>query len=123
MWRPAFETRYREADVRIAKSFPLPPPCGGLNVRDAFADMPAADAVTMRHVFPAANDVSVRGGYAEHATGLGNKVETLLVWRGTTGVDEMFGAAGTSFFNVTASGAVGAAVLTGLTNAQWQWTN
>jgi hypothetical protein len=54
---------------------------------------------------------------------LGDPVESLLVWNATTGVDELFGAAGTSIFDVTASGAVGAAVVTGLTNARWQAAN
>jgi hypothetical protein len=54
---------------------------------------------------------------------LANKVESLLVWNGTTGTDKIFGAAGTSIFDVTASGAVGAAAVTGLTNARWQSAN
>jgi hypothetical protein len=31
-----------------------------MNVRDAFADMPASDAVVMDNVFPEANNVVVR---------------------------------------------------------------
>lgn len=124
MYQPAFKNpRYREADLRISRSIPLPPPVGGLNLRDAFADMPVADAVQMMNVFPGASNVMVRGGHTSHATGLGNKVESLLVWRGVAGVDKIFGAAGTSIFDVTAAAPVGTAALTGLTNARWQWTN
>jgi uncharacterized membrane protein YeaQ/YmgE (transglycosylase-associated protein family) len=44
-------------------------------------------------------------------------------YRPQSGTAALFGAAGTSFFNVTSLGAVGAAVVTGLTNARWQYVN
>jgi hypothetical protein len=63
------------------------------------------------------------GGQAPHASGLGAPVETILTWSSPTGADKFFGAAGTSIFDVTASGAVGAAVASGFTSARWQYTN
>ena len=98
-----------------------PAPVGGWNARDSISLMPETDAITLDNFYPGRADVVVRNGFAEPRTGLTNNVETMMTYGGVT--PEMFGIAGTSIFDVTAAGAVGAAVVTGLTNAQWQYTN
>ncbi len=100
----------------------IPSPIGGWNARDSIADMPPEDAVTLINWNPNATDVVVRNGFSVHASGLLNNVETLLVYNGPT-ASKMFGAAGTVFYEVTSSGAVGAAAVTGLSNARWQYVN
>ena len=65
----------------------------------------------------------VRKGQAEHVTGIGSQVESLMVYNEPDGTSTMFCAAGTSFYDVTASGAVGAAVVSGLNNSRWQHNN
>lgn len=114
----------RDAETRqgqTAMSYSLPAPTGGLNARDAYTDMKPDDAVGLVNVFPEANYVAVRRGYAEWATGMTQPVQSLLVWNGLTGADKLFAAAGTSIYDATASGAASASV-TGLSNAKWQWT-
>lgn len=101
----------------------VPSPTGGLNARDSFTNMKPQDAVSLINVFPEANNCVVRGGYASWSTGMTNPVRSLLTWNGLTGVDKLFSASGTSIFNSTASGAVGAADVTGLANVDFQWTN
>lgn len=96
----------------------LPAPIGGWNARDALDLMAPTDAIRLDNWFPGDSEVSVRNGFASHATGLGNNIETLLSYDGT-GTKKMFGIAGTSLFECTAAGAVGAADVTGLTDAQW----
>jgi len=96
---------------------------GGLNARDSLASMKATDAVVMENWFPDPTSVSVRKGYIEWSTGYANPVQTLMRYAPTSGAYKMFAASGTGFYDATAQGAVGAPVVTGLTNAQWCYTN
>lgn len=100
----------------------IPAPIGGWNARDAADLMPPGDAIRLDNLFPGDTEVEVRKGYTSHATGLGNNIETLLAYDGT-GTKKMFGIAGTSIFECTSSGAVGAADVTGLSGAQWGGLN
>lgn len=107
---------------QVSKTVSLPAPTGGLNARDALADMPPTDAVLMDNWFPTPTSVSLRNGSSSHATGLPAWVETLMHYSGPS-VQKLFGISGTAVYDVTASGAVGAAVVSGLSNARWQYTN
>lgn len=100
----------------------LAAPVGGWNARDAVATMPPLDAVIMDNVWPTTSDVQLRNGYEAWATGIPTQVQTLMAYDSTTD-SELFAAAGTEIYDVTTQGAVGAAVVTGLTSAQWQYTN
>ena len=102
-----------------ARVVSIPPPVQGLNARDALASMDAADAITLDNWFPRGNDVVLRRGHQSHVTGLPGNVETLMQYSsGTT--NRLFAASGTGIYDVTTPGAVGAAVVSGLTNARWQ---
>lgn len=106
----------------VAKATSITAPIGGLNARDSLAAMPPEDAVTLDNFFPTSTTVDLRNGYALGATGLPGNVESLMPYITATG-QKLFAASSTSFFDVTASGAVGAAVVTGLSNARWQSVN
>lgn len=101
----------------------IPAPVGGLNDRDSIADMPPTDAVVLENWWPYPSYVGVRKGSVEHVTGFTNPVETLVEYLPTSGSQKLFAAAGTSIFDVTLAGPVGAAVVTGQTNARWQEQN
>jgi hypothetical protein len=91
----------------------------GLNARDALASMDPADAITLDNWFPRGNDVLLRRGHQSHVTGLPGNVETLMQYSsGST--NTLFAASGSGIYDVTTPGAVGAAVVSGLTNARWQ---
>ena len=81
----------------------LPAPVGGWNARDSLANMEPTDAVTLENLFPQTSNVVLRGGYAEHATGLGGQVQSLMVYNSGATV-KMFGAAATSL-NIYSKGA------------------
>lgn len=101
----------------------LPPPVGGWNARDALANMAPTDAVTLTNMFPNVSSCDLRGGFTSQATGLSGQVETLMVYNGAA-TSRMFAIdGGGSIYNVSASGAVGAPVVTGLTNARWEYAN
>lgn len=101
----------------------MPAPIGGWNARDSIAAMDIKDAVILDNMFPTTSDVMVREGYAQWATGLpGGQVESLLVYNGPV-TQRLFGACGTEIYNVTSSGAVGAAESATLTNDRFQHVN
>lgn len=106
-----------------SRSASRPPPVGGWDTRNALADMPEVNAVILDNWFPSTDEVILRRGHASHATGLGAAVESLLEYTGTDGTSELFGAAGGNIYDVTGSGAVGSAVVSGMTNARWQHVN
>ena len=97
-------------------------PTGGWNDRDSIADMEPLDAVSMVNFFPGTADVQLRYGFSNHATALPGQVETLINYSGST-TESLFAMASGNVYDVTAGGAVGAPVLSGLANSRWQWIN
>lgn len=106
----------------VAKSVSLPAPTGGWNARDSLAEMGATDAVTLTNFFPATTELYVRNGYSVWATGLPSQVETLMDYESGT-ASKLFAISGAAIYDVTSGGAVGAAVVSGLSNARWQYCN
>ena len=100
----------------------LPSPVGGWNARDSIANMPPIDAYALTNYFPNTSNVVLRGGYANHVTGISGQVETLMNYNSGT-VEALFANAGTAIYDVTTAGVVGAAVVSGLTNAKWEYIN
>lgn len=117
----------RNAQIRgaaIARTQSVPAPIGGLNAVDSLAAMPPEDAIVLDNFFPQPTFCELRKGYASWATGLtGGFVETIMPYNNKSGTEKLFGIAGTSVYDASSTGAVGAAVVTGLTNARWEWTN
>ena len=104
------------------KSFPAA--TKGWNARDSIADMDPAFAILMDNFFPTPSDVMLRKGWTEHATGFPDFVETVMAYNSATSADrKMFGISGTDIYDATAAGAIGAADVSGLTNARWQHIN
>lgn len=101
----------------------VPSPVGGWNDRDSLAEMPPQDSVIQINYFSYPSKVALRAGEISWVTGIGNQVQSIMSYKPQSGTSHLFAAAGTSFYDVTATGAVGAAVVTGLTNAQWQKIN
>ena len=100
----------------------VPAPLGGLNTRDSVDMVPPTEAISLDNFFPARSHVQVRNGYEEHVTGLPSTVQSLMIFNSGT-ASTMFAASGTAVYNVTSSGSVGSAVITSLSNAQFQWVN
>ena len=104
------------------KSVSNPASIGGLNAKDALAAMPPNDAVILDNFFPSPTSCNLRNGYTQWSTGYTAHVETLMPYNAAS-ASKMFAAAGTSIYDATSSGAVGAAVVTGLANARFQHVN
>jgi hypothetical protein len=103
---------YSSPRRQVAVSVPVPAPTGGLNKRDSLAQMPVTDAYELDNWFPKTDGVETRFGYASFATGMVTSVKTLAVYEGG-GTQQLLAFANNSMFNVTAGGAVGAAVVAG----------
>jgi len=107
---------------QVSRTASLPAPVGGWNAREPISNMPPTDAVQLDNFFPKATVIALRDGYTEHVTGITGTPETLVTYNSTT-ASEMFAATSSAIYDVTAAGAVGAAVVSGLTNGRWQSTN
>lgn len=107
-----------------AKVASLPAPVGGWNARDSLANMDPLDAYSLVNMFPGTTNVVLRGGSSSWATGMSGQVQTLMTYSGGS-TAQMFAidSGGKSIYNVTTQGAVGAPVVTGLTNAIWEYAN
>lgn len=108
---------------QVSQTFSTPAPTKGWNARDSIAAMASGYAPVLKNWFPTTSDVMIRKGMASHVTGLPDAVETLMVYRPPSGSHKMFGASAAGIYDVSSAGAVGAAVVSSLTNARWQWTN
>jgi hypothetical protein len=84
--------------------------------------MAIEDAVTLTNWWPGTNSVILRNGYTKHATGMTGQVESVMTYASGS-ADKLFAAVGQYVYNITSSGAVGAADLSSLTNAKWQSVN
>lgn len=85
--------------------------------------MKSDEAVTLDNWWVDATSIVLRKGSANHVTGIGAEVETLAAYRPESGAQKLFGWAGAAAYDMSAAGAVGAAVIAGLTNARWQHVN
>lgn len=106
-----------------ARTQSVPAPIGGLNAVDSLAAMPAEDAVVLDNWFPLPTLVALRDGSSSWSTGLPTWVETIMPYNNKAGAESIFGISGTAVYDCSVSGAVGAAVVTALTNARWEWMN
>jgi len=101
----------------------VPAPVGGWNARDALAEMKSTDAIRLTNIFPRPTYCEVRGGATNWATGMAALGKSLMPWNGPTGSNKLFSGTSSGVYNVTASGAVGAAETVTCTNGKLQHVN
>ena len=118
--RQAVESRPIGQPTGIARK--LPAPVQGWWASESIADAPKQTALYLINFFCEADGVRMRRGCVDHATGLGGTVESLMHYR--SGIaDEMYGCANNGIYDVTGTGAVGAPVVSSLTNNRWSFVN
>ena len=105
-----------------SQSVSVAAPIGGWNARDSLGAMDPLDAVTLTNFWPGTNSVILRNGYTKYATGITGVVQSLFAYSSGTS-NKLFAVAIDSIYDVTAGGAVGAASVTSLTNAKFQYIN
>lgn len=92
---------------------PLPAPVGGLNGRDGLAAMAPGDAFVLDNWFPSNATVDTRNGNTTFATGIGGACESVEAFSGN-GLECLLAFGDGKVFAITAAGAVGAPIATGL---------
>jgi hypothetical protein len=108
---------------QISRTESVSSPVGGWNARDPLAEMGPTDAVILDNLFCTPFDVVLRKGYSNQVTGISGTVNTLTSYSPPSGLLKLFGYAGTSVYDVSTPGAVGAAVVQGVTSDKWQHVN
>lgn len=99
----------------------VPAPVKGLNAFDSIVAMEETYAISLINWWPQPYGCSVRKGYVEWSTGMPGSVQSLATWYGTASASaKMFAWSNTSMYDVTTRGAVGAAAVSGLSNAIWE---
>lgn len=100
----------------------LPAPTQGWDTDTPVAELPLTRCRKLENWVPKGVALEMREGHSDHVTGISSAVETLMGYAaGATSA--LFAAAGTSIYNVTSAGAVGAAVVTSLTSARFSYVN
>lgn len=114
-------TKPRPALRRVSKTISLAPPIKGLMLSDDISQVPEGGALVLDNWFPKNDVVRARGGSIQRNTGIGGAVGSIMTYNdGATEKVFAFGGGATdSIFDVTSSGAVGAAAVSGLTKAVW----
>jgi hypothetical protein len=116
-----FQSPYRlgAQKQRKVQSISVPSPTGGVNARDAIANMAPTDCIVGDNWFGNPSYLAIRNGSSTWSTGLPGAVETVMAYNGLTS-RKLFAASVTSIYDITSTGAVGAASVTGIGNARLQ---
>lgn len=119
-----YSRRTVAAARRTARTAVIPAPTLGWNTTDPLSAMKPGYAIILDNFFPSEGRCDLRQGCDDHATGMTGVVDTLMVWEGPSG-SNLFAAANNNIYDVTSTGAVGAAEATGaaITSNRWQWEN
>lgn len=100
----------------------IPSPTDGWDAISPLAEMDPKRAPILNNWVPRPGFVELRGGSIPFsATGAAHPVESLMTYRGPS--SEQFFAASTDTIYRIVSGSLGVPVVTGLTNARWQYVN
>lgn len=114
---------FARSRARASNSSVTPAPVSGWDTSENWSEMPKDRAIRLINYFPEADRITLRKGTATHASGLPGRVETLLIYIGLDGVAEIFAASQGAIYDVTDVGAVGAAVVSSLTNSKFEFVN
>ena len=101
--------------MAVSQVYSIAAPVGGLNGKDALANMPETDAVICDNWFPLPSAIAVRNGYTSYATFTGN-CDTIMYYSGGA-TTKLFAAVNNSgvysIYDATSGGALSSAVVGG----------
>jgi len=104
---------------RISQPAQIPAPTKGWYVGYNMAEAPPGTAYLLQNAFPQLDYVRIRRGSQAYATGMPSAtVTTLMPWQNATN-SKMFAVCNGNIYDVTNTGAVGAAMVTGLSNSAY----
>lgn len=109
---------------RATSVLTLPPLTGGLNTRDPPPSLGSLFALEMDNWISRGGTLETRKGYTVWATGMNGPVHSLLTYSPpSTGAQRAFAVADGAMYDISASGAVGSPVMTGLGTSPWSAAN
>ena len=108
---------------QISRTLSIPSPVMGWNARDPVAEMKPTYAVILDNYFCTPYDVMVRYGYSNFVTGFAGNVNTIASYSPVSGGIKLFASCGASIYDASTLGAVGAAVVSGMTSDKYQHVN
>lgn len=109
------------ANEATARSTPHPSPYYGWNARGNLASMDPREALQIDNVFPGIENVGIRKGCINWATGAPADIQSFLPYNGPTST-KLFASTNAGIYDVTANGAIGAASVA-CTNGFWSSVN
>lgn len=120
--------RLQQAQQPEAQGYTVAAPVGGLNARDALADMPETDAIILDNLFPQPTYIEIRGGQIPLAKFTG-VAPSLCAYNSLSGINQLFaGISNSGVFGVyrvdtAGGGSPGFAVVGGSGNTVQSVTN
>lgn len=115
----------RPTDPRVQAAYDetLPAPIGGWNTVEALQSMRPQYALRLDNWIARQYHIELRGGQEDWMTGIGGDVRTLMPYTSPS-VRKVFAAKATDIYDVSTGGggAVGAAVVSGMSSGDWQYT-
>lgn len=128
------QMRLQQAAQPEAQGYTLAAPVGGINARDALANMPETDAIVLDNMFCQPSWVELRRGKSTLATFAGNAL-SVMAYNALNALNQLYAGAISagvgSIYRVdnAGGGSAGAAVVGGVgntvqavTNVQYDWT-
>ena len=113
------QIKYRPTQFEQGRSTTIPAPYAGLNLRDDITALQPNEARILENWLPSTGQLSLRTGYAAHASSLGSgECKTLVGFEYATSAKLVAGANG-KLYDVTAAGA-GSQIGTGFSEDRWQ---
>jgi hypothetical protein len=110
--------------VPRARTISIKAPVKGWVATESLMDADLETAAQLDNFFPEPQTVRARRGRTLHASGIGDAVETLLPYSGSTAVSALFAAAGANIWDVTSDVTIDPVndtpAVAGLANARWQ---
>lgn len=95
----------------------LPAPQGGFTTSQPLMGMNPKTAVVLENFFPLEDGIETRDGYVSHITAIPLQADRLHVYRGSAGIESLWGTTAGGVYNFTAAGACPAASIA-LTNGK-----
>lgn len=115
MLRPARRASVREDNGPTARPVSIPVPIKGLAVSENIAQSVPGTALVLDNWILDSSRLRARKGSITRNTGLpGTGVKSLVTWNGATS-SRLFAVAGSGIYDITTAGAVGAPVVSGIT--------
>lgn len=122
MRNPYRDARRQRQNIQTASGGDIPAPTRGWNAQDPIARMKPGDAYQLDNWICRAGYIELRKGFSEQVVGFSVVPESFLPYRAGS-AEEMFCVSNGAIYDVTSSGALGAALVSGLTNSRFESIN